>query len=128
MRTSGFQQYPDPFRPRHFDKVENRKCMGPGIEMSANMETGLLERQIPTCGNTGEPFRGLIIQPIRTSLEARIAQEWGKRVERKAGYSNDDDALRRELGIDLEPEVSEWTAGGCADLGRQHGQREPQRN
>jgi len=36
--------------------------------------------------------------------------------------------VRWEFGIDLEPVVSELTAGGHADLGRQHGQREPQWN
>ena len=36
--------------------------------------------------------------------------------------------MRWEFGIDLEPEVSESTAGGHADLGRQHGQWEPQGN
>jgi len=49
-------------------------------------------------------------------LGAKIAREWGKRAERTAGYSNDDDALRREFGIDLEPEVLESVRGSCADL------------
>jgi len=49
-------------------------------------------------------------------LGAKIAQERGKRAERTAGYSNDDDALRREFGIDLEPEVSESARGSRADL------------
>ena len=49
-------------------------------------------------------------------MEAKIAQERGKRAERTAGYSNDDDALRREFGIDLEPEVSESARGSRADL------------
>jgi len=31
-------------------------------------------------------------------LEARIGTEWGKRVDRMAGYENDEDTLRRELG------------------------------
>ena len=44
---------------------------------------------------------------IKTALGAKIAQEQEKRAERTAGYSNDHDALRREFGIDLEPEVSE---------------------
>jgi len=128
MWTCGFERYPDPFRPRHLDTIENRKWTGQAIEMSADREIGLVERQIQTWGNTGEQFRGLIIERIRTSQEVRIAQEQGKRVERTAGYSNDDNVLRREFEIDLEPEVSESTAGGRADLGRQHGQREPQRN
>jgi len=93
--------------------------------MSADREKGLVERQIQTWGNTGKQFRGLIIKRIRTSLETRITQERGKRVERTAGYSNYDDTLRREFAIDLKPEVSESTAGGRANLGRQHGQQEP---
>ena len=45
-----------------------------------------------------------------------MAQERGKRAERTAGYSNHDDALRREFGIDLGPEVSESARGSSADL------------
>ena len=48
-------------------------------------------------------------------MGAKIAQEREKRAERTAGYSNDDDALRREFGIDLEPEVSEWAQGSPPD-------------
>jgi len=112
----------------HLDTVENRKCMGQAIETSADREPGLLEREIQTWGNTGKRFWGLIIERIMTSLKARIALEGGNRVERAAGYSNDDNVLRLEFGIDLEPEVSESTAGHCTDLRKQHGQREPQRN
>ena len=72
--------------------------------------------------------RGLRIKRIRTSLEARIAPEQGKHVERTAGYSNDDDPLRREFGIGVEPEVSESTEASPTDLGRPDGLREPQRN
>jgi len=70
-----------------------------------------LERQTQTWQNTGERFQGLIIAQIKTALGAKIAQERGKRAERTAGYSNDNDALRREFGIDREPEESEsaWT-------------------
>ena len=49
-------------------------------------------------------------------MGAKIAQEQGKRTERTAGYSNDDDALRWEFGIDLEPEVSESARGSRPDL------------
>jgi len=49
-------------------------------------------------------------------LGAKIAQERGKHAERTAGYSDDDDALRREFGIDLEPEVSESARGSREDL------------
>ena len=48
-------------------------------------------------------------------METKIAQERGKRVERTAGYSNDDDALRQEFGIDLEFEISESARGSRAD-------------
>jgi len=57
-------------------------------------------------------------------LEAKIAKERGKRVERKVRYDNDDDALRCEFGSDTELDELE-TAGGRADSGR-HSQREPQ--
>ena len=49
-------------------------------------------------------------------MGAKIAPERGKRAERTAGYSNDDDVLGREFGIDLEPEVSESARGSRADL------------
>jgi len=46
-------------------------------------------------------------------LEARIAKDRGKRVERTAGYDNDEDALRRGFGTDteldeLEALVASW--------------------
>jgi len=53
---------------------------------------------------------------IKSALGAKIAQERGKRAEGTAGYSNNDEALRREFGIDLEPEVSESAWGSRADL------------
>ena len=40
-----------------------------------------------------------MIQRLRGTLEARIARERGKQVERTAGYSNNEEALRREFGI-----------------------------
>jgi len=58
-------------------------------------------------------------------LEAKIAKQRGKRVERTVGYDNDEDALRQEFGSDTELDDLE-TAGGHADSGR-HSQREPQR-
>jgi len=61
--------------------VENSKCTGQARETSADRETGLRELQIQTSGNKGKLFRGLIIKRIMISLEARIAQEWGKRVQ-----------------------------------------------
>ena len=127
MRTRGFQKCPDPFGPRYPDTVENCEYSG-SVDRSANTKTGLLERQIQTWGNTSERFQRLIIERIKTSLEARIAQERGKHVERTAGYSNDDEALRQEFGIDLEPEVSESAAGSLADPGREHGRRERERH
>ena len=57
-------------------------------------------------------------------MEAKIAKEQGKRVERTVGYDNDEDALRREFGSDTELDKLE-TAGSRADSGR-HSQREPQ--
>ena len=45
-----------------------------------------------------------MIQRIRGTLEARIARERGKQVERTAGYSNDEEALRREFGMGPGPD------------------------
>jgi len=67
-----------------------------------------------------------IIQRIRTTLEARIAKERGQRVERTAGYDNDEDALRREFGTDRELDELE-AAGGLVDTGGGHGRQEPRR-
>ena len=47
-------------------------------------------------------------------MEARIARERGKQVERTAGYSNDQEALRREFGMGPEPDGLE-SAGSVAD-------------
>ena len=41
-----------------------------------------------------------MIGRIRTILEARIAKEWGKPVERTTRYSNNEEGLRREFGIE----------------------------
>jgi len=49
-------------------------------------------------------------------LEARIAKQLGKRVERTAGDDNDEDALRREFGSDTELDELE-AAGGLVDTG-----------
>ena len=58
-------------------------------------------------------------------MEARIAKERGNRVERTAGYDNDEDALRREFGSDTERDELEAT-GGLMDTGG-HGRQEPRR-
>ena len=47
-------------------------------------------------------------------MEARIAREPGKQVERTAGYSNDEEALRQEFGIEPGPDGLE-SAGGVAN-------------
>ena len=52
---------------------------------SANEKTGLLERQIETRNGTENVWQDHMIQRIRDTLEARIAREWGKQVERTAG-------------------------------------------
>ena len=59
-------------------------------------------------------------------MEARIAKERGKRIERTAGYDNDEYALRREFGSDTELDELE-AAGGLVDTGGRHGQQEPRR-
>jgi len=56
-------------------------------------------------------------------LEARIAKEREKWVERTAGYDNDEDALRREFGSDTELDELE-AAGGLIDTGGGHGWQE----
>ena len=75
-----------------------------------------MERQTQTWQNTGERFPGLIIPRITTALEGYIAHEQGKCTKRTAGYSNDDDVLRREFGIDMEPKVSESARGSRSDV------------
>ena len=55
-----------------------------------------------------------MIQRIRVTFEARIARERGKQVERTAGYSNDEETLRREFRIGLGPDRLE-SASGVAD-------------
>ena len=65
----------------------------------ANEKTGLLERQIETWNGTEKVLRDHMIQWIRGTLEGRIARVRGKQVERTAGYSNDEEALRREFGM-----------------------------
>ena len=56
-------------------------------------------------------------------MAARIAKEWVKRVERTAGYDNDEDASRLEFGSDTELEELEG-AGGLIDTGGD-GRQEP---
>ena len=59
-------------------------------------------------------------------MAARIAKERGKRVERTAGYDNDEEALRREFRSDTE--LDELEATGClVDTGAGHGRQEPRR-
>ena len=81
---------------------------------TANEKTGLLERQIETWNGTEKVLRDHMIQRIRGTLEARIARERGKQVERTAGYSNDEEAFRREFGMGLGPGGFD-SAGGFAD-------------
>ena len=57
-------------------------------------------------------------------MEAKIAKERGKRVERMVRYDNDEDVLRLEVGSDTQLDELE-TACGRVDSGR-HSQREPQ--
>ena len=61
---------------------------------------------------------------VRTTLDARIAKEWGKRVERTAGYDNDEEVLKREFGSDTKLDELE-AAGGLVDTGGGHGRQEP---
>ena len=81
---------------------------------SANEKTSLLESQIPTWNDTLKILRDRIIQRIRGPLEARIAKEWGKQVERTDGYSNDEEAFWQEFGMGPRPDELE-SASGVAD-------------
>jgi len=63
-----------------------------------------------------------VIEPIRTTLKAGIDKERGNWVERTEGYSNDEDVLRREFGMDPEMDGSE-AAGGLGDTDSGHGWR-----
>ena len=86
---------------------------------------GLLERQIQTWDSTGEVWCGRIIKQIRTTLKARIKKKGAKHVAITEGYSNNEDTLRGEFGIDPEVDGSE-AAGGLGDAGRGHGRHELQ--
>ena len=57
-------------------------------------------------------------------MEARIGKEWGKRVERTAGYDNDEYALRRKFGSNTELDELE-AACGLVDIGGGHGRHKP---
>jgi len=81
---------------------------------------GRLEGQIQTWDGAGAVWHGRIIKRIRTTLKTRIEKKRGKQVERTEGHSNDEEALRREFGMDLEVDGSE-AAGGLGDAGRGHG-------
>ena len=59
-----------------------------------------------------------MIQRIRGTWEARIARERGKQVERTAGYSNNEEALRREFGMGPGP-CGLGSAGSVADERRE---------
>jgi len=81
---------------------------------SANEKTGLLERQIETWNGTEKVWQDHMTHRITGTLEARIARERGKQVERPAGYSNDEEALRRKFWMAPGPGGLE-SAGGVAD-------------
>ena len=75
-----------------------------------------------TSEETGEVWRGGIVERMKTTLQARIKKEWGKHVERMERYSNDEDALRLELGIDPEADES-GAVGGLVGAARGDGGR-----
>ena len=85
---------------------------------SANEKTSLLERQIETWNGRVKVWQDHIIQRIRGTLKARIARERGKQVEKIAGYSNDEEALRREFGMGPGPGGFK-SAGGVTDERRE---------
>jgi len=59
-------------------------------------------------------------------LGATTAKDRETRVERTAGYDNNEDALRREFGSNTVLDELE-AAGGLVDTGGGHGRPEPQR-
>ena len=59
-------------------------------------------------------------------MEARIAKEWGKLVERTAVYGNDEDTLRREFRSNTGLDELEAT-GDAMDTGGGHGRHKPWR-
>ena len=77
--------------PGHFRKLQ---VLESG-HLLANGKIGLLERQIQSWDKTGMVWQDRIMEKIRTTMEARIAKEQGKRVKRMTGYDNHEDALRR---------------------------------
>ncbi|PUU73531.1 hypothetical protein B9Z19DRAFT_1134999 [Tuber borchii] len=79
----------------------------------------------PQITSMREVWHGQIIEQIRTILKNRIKKEQGKHIERMEGYSNDEDALRWEFGIDLEADELE-AAGSLTDVARGHGRCPPQ--
>jgi len=85
----------------------------------------VLERQTQSWGNTGRVWQRHIIQQLRTTLEARIAKKWGKRVERTARYHNAKDSLRQEFRSDTELDELEAT-GDLKDSGGGHGRHQLQ--
>ena len=82
----------------------------------ANEKTLLLKRQIETWNGTEKVWQDHMIMRINGTLEARIARERGKQVKRTAGYSNDEEALRRDFGIGLLGETYTVTYGNRLDL------------
>ena len=65
-----------------------------------------------------------MVERIRTTLDARIAKEGGKLVERTAGYENNEDALRQECGSDTELDELQ-VAGGLPDTVKDHRRKQP---
>ena len=59
-------------------------------------------------------------------MEARIAKERGKWLQRRAGYDNDAHALRQEFGSYTELDELE-VASGLVDTGGGHGGHNPRR-
>lgn len=75
-----------------------------------------------TLEETGEVWRGTIVERIRKTLKARIEKLRGKRVQRTERYATDEQALRPGFGIHPEADES-GAAGGLTGAGRGHGRR-----
>jgi len=86
----------------------------------------LLECQIQPGDGMGEVMRGGRIHQIRTTLKAKIEKERRKPVQRMEGYSNDEETISFDFGMDAEVHGS-VANGGLGDAGRGHGRRRAQR-
>ena len=83
--------------------------------------TGMFRRQLDTWDKSRE-FQTRIITRIRENLEEKIARESNTGVERTMGYSENLEALRREVGMgpeEADSQFIQYLAGGQEDISGQ---------